>query len=81
MRSTSGQQHLGAVLKLLSQMADLFLPGSCAAQPGWGHCPDITTDPDFWFILRCALVRAFYLLCCQAHNDKAPLHYLCATTY
>ena len=77
MRGTGGQQHLGAALKLLSQTADLYLPGRRAAQPGRGHCPDISAEPDFWFILRCALVRASYLLHHQEQDHTSRLHHDC----
>ena len=50
------QQHIGSALKLLSLMADSFLPGCPAALPGMEPCLDISADPDFWFIIQSALV-------------------------
>ena len=56
--SADRQQHISIVLKLVSQMVRLFLPSSHAGHMGNGHCLDIASDPDFWSILRYAMVNA-----------------------
>ena len=50
-RSADRQQHIGVVLKLVSQMVRLFLPSTHA-----GHCLDISSDSDFWSMICYAMV-------------------------
>ena len=58
MSSDAGQhRQISAVLQLLSQMADLFLPDSSASQQGAGHSLDIRQDADFWALVQTAMVR------------------------
>ena len=47
------------MLKILTQMAAQFLPSrsASAAQQGTAHNVDLHNDPDFWRIVRCAMVR------------------------
>lgn len=51
--------HIISVLKILSQMAAQFLPSRSAstAQQGTVHSVDLRNDPNFWRIVRCAMVR------------------------
>ena len=85
-RSASQHRHMSTVLHLLSQMADLFLPDSPAAQQGAGHTLDIREDTDFWALIQIAMVRPplkYRLLrACysgkEASAKKRLLHY-CST--
>ena len=85
-RDAGQHRDISTALRLISQMADLFLPDSSAAQQGAGHTLDIREDADFWALVHIAMVRPplrhrLLSACFSGKGGSAKillLHYRCA---